>query len=526
MAYVDDPNKKQQTQSTMNVLQPSAQGTDPNTQPSQAPQQASGGGSSNTIQSAPSPKRQQPASSGTFTNLQQYNQANQGGAQRMTQAATQNVAQQGKQIQQQAGQQAAKTDSDIAANQAKIAQEQQFAQQQLQSAGQADMSDDDYNRFRNIVTGQTQFNDVRDLDLSQQRVQAQQLQQLGQQAGTDQGRLDLLRQTLGRGKEYTRGQSGLDAAIVAQDAQARQGLQQGVQQTAEQANQALQGVTGDVSARRQALDRLNREYGSNIAMQGDQETTNVMDAVNQGMMDIQSARKILADQLGETEQQADVRLKEMAKRAQSLSSALGTTWGMMMGGITGYGQQIQDLYKDDKEAIGLAGYDTKGLSEAELNRLKDAIYNPNVSLYGNKWANNPFNKNTAFSWDVSWNQGRWAQGLAGKQAGDIAAANAALQKTTGTDALARQLVMQGADPAGVGANELYANLKAGQDINTQTAASREQAQRYQALQDLLKGRGVGDRALSLDQAGKAQEQQALLEQARVEALRKFRLQGQ
>jgi len=282
----------------MGVLQPSADGT----QPSQTSQQPSptptSGGQGGAIQTAPSPRQQQkPASSGTFTNLQQYSQANKGGAQRITQAATQNVAQQGKQVQQQVGQQAARTQSDIEANQAKIAQEQEFARKQLERAGTAvgrdreeiesyersvlgenydkfkeeerniqdrmvpqdfgpgsaneqagiqkqqdiealreqykldylyNPSEADYERFRNIVTGQTQFNDVRDLDLSQQRVQAQQLQQLGQQAGTDQGRLALLMQTLGRGREYTRGQSGLDAALIARDAEARQALQQGI----------------------------------------------------------------------------------------------------------------------------------------------------------------------------------------------------------------------------------------------------------------------------------------------------------
>jgi hypothetical protein len=110
----------------------------------------------------------------------------------------------------------------------------------------------------------------------------------------------------------------------------------------------------------------------------------------------------------------------------------------------------------------------------------------------------------------------------------------ALRAGVGSEALARQLEMSGGNIVGLqgGANELYANLRAGKDISTQTAASIEQARRYNALQDLLKGKNMGGtgkdntRALSLDQAGKAAEQEALLRRARAEAMRKFKIQGE
>jgi hypothetical protein len=604
MAFVDDPNKKQQ-QNTMNTLQPGASDIQQPQPASPGPSQAPSSGSGGAIQSAPSPRQQQkPASSGTFTNLQQYSKANVGGAQKIAQTATQNIAQQGKQVQQQAQQQAARTQSDIQQNQAKIAAEQEFARQQLARAGTAEdtsqfftnsslneaglarlgdkaeefqtrydeinnrrlpmdagpgssnaqasaqqtedrqalmkefglgqvynPSEEEFKRFRDIVEGQTQFNQVRDLDLSNQMIASQQFQQQAQQAGTDTGRMALLRQMLGQGREYTRGQTALDAALIARDTEASQALQQGLQQTAEQTQQAVQGISGDVSAKRQALQALNARFGSDIMTEGDTATTSVLDDVESGRVSLAEARQTLATELGITEADADARLKTLASKAQSLSSALGTDWGLKMGGITGYGQGIQNLYGEGAEAIALAGYNTAGLTQAELNRLKDAIYNQNVSLYGNRWANDPRNKSYAYSWDVAHNQGRWVQGLAGKQSGDIARASAALKKATGSEALARQLAMSGGNIEGLqgGANELYAKLKAGEDISTQTAASIEQARRYNALQDLLRGKGgvgeSGKRTLSLEQAGKAAEQEALLREAQAEALRKFKIQG-
>jgi ABC-type transporter MlaC component len=598
MAYVDDPNKKQ-NQNTMGVLQPSADGT----QPSQTSQQPSptpmSGGQGGAIQTAPSPRQQQkPASSGTFTNLQQYSQANKGGAQRITQAATQNVAQQGKQVQQQVGQQAARTQSDIEANQAKIAQEQEFARKQLERAGTAigrediesyersvlgenydkfkeeerniqnrmvpqdfgpgsaneqagiqkqqdlealreqykldylyNPSEADYERFRNIVTGQTQFNDVRDLDLSQQRVQAQQLQQLGQQAGTDQGRLALLMQTLGRGREYTRGQSGLDAALIARDAEARQALQQGIQQTAEQATQALQSTQSDISARRQALENLNREYGANIATEGETATTSVLDDVESGRVSLAEARAQLAEELGITEAEAEERMDQMASERDALNAARqrNENAGYTYGGALGYAGRGMDLSKEQEEALALAGVDPK----LAMTEDEKAYYEANRRGSFRGGRSRPGGHRSTIRFDRSggmiWDQGSLGYGLDANINRMLGGEASALRAGVGSEALARQLGMtEGADIRGLegGADELYARLKAGEDINTQTAASIEQARRYNALQNLLKGRDIGERVLKLEEAGKAAEQEALLREARAEAMRKFKIQGE
>ena len=92
--------------------------------------------------------------------------------------------------------------------------------------------------------------------------------------------------------------------------------------------------------------------------------------------------------------------------------------------------------------------------------------------------------------------------------------------------------MSGANVEGVegGINQLYKDLKEGKDIDLETAASIEQYRRYNALQDLLKGRDIGERSLRMSEAekkaGKAAEQEALLRQARAEAMRKFKIQGE
>jgi hypothetical protein len=607
MAFVDDPNKKQQ-QNTMNTLQPGASDIQQPQPASPGPSQAPSSGSGGAIQSAPSPRQQQkPASSGTFTNLQQYSKANVGGAQRIAQTTTQNVAQQGKQVQQQAQQQAARTQSDIQQNQAKIAAEQAFARQQLERAGTAEdtsqfftnsslneaglarlgdkaeefqtryneinnrrlpmdvgpgssnaqasaqqaedrqalmtefglgqvynPSEEEFKRFRDIVEGQTQFNQVRDLDLTNQMIASQQLQQQAQQAGTDTGRMALLRQMLGQGREYTRGQTALDAALIARDAEARQALQGGLQQTAEQTQQAVQGISGDVSAKRQALQALNARFGSDIMTEGDTATTGVLDDVESGRVSLADARAQLSADLGITEAEAEERMDQMAQERVDLNAARqrNENAGYTYGGALGYAGRGMKLSKEQEEALALAGVDPKlAMTEDEkayYEANRTGSYRGSRSRPGGSRSTHYFDRSNRYIWD----QGSLGYGLDANINRMLGGEASALRAGVGSEALARQLEMSGGNIEGLqgGANELYANLRAGKDISTQTAASIEQARRYNALQDLLKGKGgvgaSGKRTLSLDQAGKAAEQEALLRQARAEAMRKFKIQGE
>jgi hypothetical protein len=382
---------------------------------------------------------------------------------------------------------------------------------------------------------------VRDLDLSKQRVQAQQLQQVGQQAGTDQGRLALLMQTLGRGREYTRGQSGLDAALIARDAEARQALQQRIQQTAEQATGALTKAQTDISSRRQALEDLNRDYGTNIATTGETTTSKVLTDVQTGVTDLQTARSTLAKELGITEADAEARMKAMAQERLNIQSSRPkivysyrnwqpNTWGYGYGDTFRAAQIGANLSKEQQEALEIAGVDPSlRISDPSLTYYK------NQTVFGG--GGNTGSISSALDRNMSYenmkNYGNYSgYGLESAFNKMLGGEASALQKALGSEAIARQLAMSGANVEGVegGINQLYKDLKEGKDIDLETAASIEQYRRYNALQDLLKGRDIGERSLRMSEAekkaGKAAEQEALVREARAEAMRKFKIHGE
>lgn len=102
------------------------------------------------------------------------------------------------------------------------------------------LKQEDIARFRNLATGQEAFNDVQQMNLAKQQVAARRLQQQAGAAGTEQGRRDLLKQAFGRGgRQYTRGQQGLDDIIVSGSAEARKQL---VDQTRGAAEAAQSGI--------------------------------------------------------------------------------------------------------------------------------------------------------------------------------------------------------------------------------------------------------------------------------------------
>jgi hypothetical protein len=373
-------------------------------------------------------------------------------------------------------------------------------------------------------------------------IASQQLQQQAQQAGTDTGRMALLRQMLGQGREYTRGQTALDAALIARDAEARQALQGGLQQTAEQTQQAVQGISGDVSAKRQALQALNARFGSDIMTEGDTATTGVLDDVESGRVSLADARAQLSADLGITEAEAEERMDQMAQERDALNAARqrNENSGYTYGGALGYAGRGMDLSREQEEALALAGVDPKlAMTEDEkayYESRRGGSFRGGRSRPGGHRSTIRFDRSNRYIWD----QGSLGYGLDANINRMLGGEASALRAGVGSEALARQLAMSGGDQElyrnlfgadDVGdANALYARLRAGEDINTQTAASIEQARRYNALQDLLKGKGgvgaSGKRTLSLDQAGKAAEQEALLRQARAEAMRKFKIQGE
>lgn len=371
----NDPNKEMDDKNVgMNVINPTdgGQSTDTSSEPQNQPQTAPTAGSSTITASAPQGGQTAPqsaqrrpseggkGSSGRFTNIRKYIQANEPQATKMAGAAGAQTQKQAQAIGQQVKQQQDKLKQQIQQNQAKMGQAEKFADQQLWLAGgmqpekidegadlksRIDISQknqqriadyeksylgdkyqeyfeksneikglnpdgsqrmtnhrfispseqekinqereanlqalrneyfgegqygklkqEDIARFRNLATGQEAFNDVQQMNLAKQQVAARRLQQQAGAAGTEQGRRDLLKQAFGRGgRQYTRGQQGLDELIVSGSAEAREQLAQQTQQAAEAAKagirQAQIGEATDIAALQQAGEQFQRGLG-------------------------------------------------------------------------------------------------------------------------------------------------------------------------------------------------------------------------------------------------------------------------
>lgn len=107
------------------------------------------------------------------------------------------------------------------------------------------LTEEEVGRFRDLVTGQTRFDDIAYNTGKQQRA-AQALMEKAQRADTEQGRRELLRDAFGQDR-YTSGMTSLDQLILGSDAGSRQQIAEATRGTAE-------ALTGDISeARRQAL---------------------------------------------------------------------------------------------------------------------------------------------------------------------------------------------------------------------------------------------------------------------------------
>jgi hypothetical protein len=245
--------------------------------------------SQGTSTSKASPK----ASSGMFTNIQNYVKKNQPQAQKMSKAVQADTGSQAAEIRQAAEQKQAKTASVIGANNQAIQAERDFArstvdnimnpqttapalaptpaataQQPNATATIAEpspitpeapvapvTSEDDMARFQAAMAGNvTGLQDVSNTNYSQETSKAQALRNLAQNANTEQGRKNLLRGTFGdRDKGYSRGMAGLDQLIVGGDEAARTDLIQGIQGQSE-------GLQSDISSlQQQELESLGEQ---------------------------------------------------------------------------------------------------------------------------------------------------------------------------------------------------------------------------------------------------------------------------
>ncbi len=192
-----------------------------------------------------------PSGSGRFTNIQGYLQANQGAGEKIAGQIGQDVKKQTEKLGQAVGQ-AGAIGSQLQAERDRLANVGS-----LQTQLQTDPTKVNVEQFRQISTGQTALNPIQ--QQAQQTFDTAQgelgrVQQLAGQTGTEAGRFELLRQSLGR-PGYSRGQQKLDQLLV----QAGGGgnvlsqLQQQTQQQARAGEQLLGGTQADIQSQIGAL---------------------------------------------------------------------------------------------------------------------------------------------------------------------------------------------------------------------------------------------------------------------------------
>lgn len=410
MAYLaNDPNKEMDDKNVgMNVINPTdgGQSTDTSSDGQNQPQTAPTAGSGTITASAPQGGQTAPqsaqrrpseggkGSSGRFTNIRKYIQANQPQATKMAGAAGAQTQKQAQAIGQQVKQQQDKLEEQIKQNQAKMGQAQKFADQQLWLAGGMQPESRDYqknqqriadyeksylgdkyqeyfeksneikglnpdgsqrlslhyyrpeydavkakereanlqalkneyfgegqygklrqedvSRFRQLATGQEKFQDVQNMNLAQQQVAARRLQQQAAQAGTEQGRRGLLKQAFGEGgRQYTRGQQGLDELIVSGSAEAREQLAQQTQQAAEAAKagirQAQIGEARDIAGLQQAGEQFQR----GLQEQATEGAKNIVTEANAALAAAQEARKAQLEKFGAVESGLQARMDKL-----------------------------------------------------------------------------------------------------------------------------------------------------------------------------------------------------------------------
>lgn len=453
-------------------------------------------------------------------------------------------------------------------------------------------SEEDYTKFRGYMTGGTgQFGDVAALNIAKQEQQARQMQQLADQAGTSQGRSELLKQTFAKQAPYSAGMRGLDDLIVASDRGAREQLASGVQGTVDQ---SLGNIT---DIKRQALKGLagyERGRGGFVSGLQEQLTTgsgDIATGAESRAEQMRTDRQNLADQLGVTEEQAQefiqgdltgrtnlgvaelvnaMRSRQMANavhRAEATGTISQGNLNFTSGGglrnrlydpvgSTTTAETLQELaartavdpskfdirtqkYKDQYgNTRTKQSYYDKETGKAYEGPTADARIASGGGFYSqdmsnvNKLIKDKFSESDLELLGMSkddlaldiMNRGGYAGGDRGSSYGvkDIEALRKGIEQNvsgvTGRQA-AENIYGTMSDEGATS----YEDLLGAKDISTQSAASQEEVSKYNALQDLLSGRDVGDRALMTgsEQTGTAAANQELLSKVRADILKRI-----
>lgn len=198
-------------------------------------------------------------SSGQFTNLQSYINANQGSGQNMANQISGRAQNQANQVNTGINNANGMIGSQIDAENNRIANASNLAGQV--QAGNAQQITSDPNQLANwnqLYSGANNGQNIQNNASSafaNSGTAINNLQNTAQQAGTEQGRFGLLQQTLGR-PTYNSGQQGLDQLLL-QSGGGNNTLSQLQQNLASQANLANNNLTNDQSAIGSAINAIN-----------------------------------------------------------------------------------------------------------------------------------------------------------------------------------------------------------------------------------------------------------------------------
>jgi len=232
--------------------------------------------------SQPSTNAKKP-SSGQFTNLKNYLQANQGAGQKIGQQLTGGMQKQAEQIGNAVNQQKQQYQSQVQQQEAQRKLADQQAQKTLQKAqnlsAQAGLSQQEIADYKALTSGQKTFQDVQDMNLTPQQVQQQQLAQQAENLKTFEGRQGQLRENFGKQRQYGQGMASLDNLLL---------QKQGLPQVLDQAKSFTEGTKSNIEGAKQfsreQLGKLiadNQAFAKGLQTKAETGQTGVISALDQ-----------------------------------------------------------------------------------------------------------------------------------------------------------------------------------------------------------------------------------------------------
>jgi hypothetical protein len=347
----------------------------------------SGGGGAAPGASAPMTGQQQkPASSGTFTNVRQFVEANRGAGSKIADKATSNIAQNVRQASGQVGQVSA-LGSDVQQEEQRIGRADQVKQAIQSNPLTLTQDENEFRQARQLIAGQTAAEQQRQMLQERAGAAAQALQGAQQQVqglGTEAGRFGLLRKAVG-GPSYSQGQQRLDQLLfqtegarqigqtqrelgseLARQAQTKEQLEQELANRISQyqslAGQKARELTGELGSQKSSLLQAQEEEAQREQQRLNREST-ALSKLFSGNLEDPNAAGISAEE--KARRQADLDL--VTQRLSDVGLTRDTrTFNVLS---QGYSPYLQNFNRT------LSGADV--LDEAEAQR-----YNALAKLAG------------------------------------------------------------------------------------------------------------------------------------------------